>query len=328
MSGDTKGRKGASPLPRTGSTIGRSLVLGGTFLLLLLLVSTASAAATWDPAPKEWTNGAVLCEFMPSVPTVSVSALDRAQTGLSATMSSVEEISPSGQVVAAATVASADWTASNLSDDDVYDLSYNVLVPVTGSTESAPVLGSANLTVAYVLPAYEGSTNGSVDSVSVDLQVAGWPWQGTEDHLALNFEVWPSYVNEEHLVLRGTSGALLTSVSATSGTALEQMDGSASAIANPSSSSPISIPASASVTGNNSSAVVSVSFGSAAGTFSTLNYSASVTVLFPETVAGIPTIDLVAVGSLAALISVLVAGGVRITRRRSSDLTYVDEEDR
>ncbi len=321
------GRNGTDFGPRAEPTLRRAVLIGGTFLVLVSLVATASAATTWDPPPQEWTNGVVLCEFLPSVPTVSVSALERSETGISTTMNSVEEIDPSGDVVASATVPAADWTASNLSNDDAYDLSYSAVVPVTGPSASAPLLGSANLTVAYVLPAYEDSTNESLNSVSVDLQVAGWPWQGTEDHLALSLEVWPSFASEEHLVFRSTPGALLTSVSTSSGAAFEQMDGSASAIANPSSSSPITLPATASVSGNSSSALISVSFGSAAGTFSTLNYSASVTVLFPATVAGIPTIDLVAVGSLAALISVLVAGGVRRVRNRSSDLTFVNEED-
>lgn len=328
MTGAERGRKVTGLLPRTDPAMRRALVLGGALLLLLPLVSTATAATAWDPAPKEWSNGVVLCEFMPSVPTVSVSALERVQSGLSASVVSVQEVDPTGEVVAIASVASANWAASNLSNDDVYDLSYTVLAPVTGPEASAPTYGSVNLTVSYILPAYEGSTNGSVDSVSVDFQVSAWPWQGAGDHLVLTLGAWPSFADTEHLVLGGSSGALITSVSTASGTALEQMDGSASAIANPSSSNPTHIPVSASISGNGSGAEVSVSFGTAAGTFSALNYSASVSVLFPSTIAGIPTTDLVAVGSMAALISVLVAAGVRKTRSRPSDLTYVEEEER
>ena len=328
MTASDWGRRGTNLRSRVDPTFRWGVVLAGALLLLLPLASTTSAATAWDPAPKEWSNGVVLCEFMSSVPTVSVSALERAQTGLSATLGSVQEVNPSGQVVAIATASTANWSASNLSNDDEYDLSYSLLVPVTGPTPSAPSLGSAYLTVAYVLPAYQGSTNGSVDSVSVDVQVSAWPWQGVGDHLALTLQVWPSFTDEEHLVFGGPSADWLTSVSKSSGTALEQMDGSTSAIANPSSSNPTVIPASASVSGNASGAVVSVSFGSAAGAFSALNYSASVSVLFPSTIAGIPTVDLVAVGSVAALISVLVAAGVRTMRSRPSDLKYVDEEER
>ena len=50
--------------------------------------------------------------------------------------------------------------------------------------------------------------------------------------------------------------------------------------------------------------------------------------MFPSEIAGIPTIDFVAVGAVGALISVLVAAGVRSVRGRPSDLTFVDEEER
>jgi hypothetical protein len=301
--------------------------LGGIVLLLFPFAPMASASPSWDPAPGSWSNGFVLCEFAPALPTVSVSALTRAQTGLSATVSSVLEVNPAGRDVASSNLTWASWAGANDSTPDLYDLAYTARASVTNATSPSDVLGSVSMRVDYVLPAYEDSSGGSIDTVSLDVQVAGWPWQSPADHLVLVVSAQPAFANEEHLVLGSSTGALVSSVATSSGTSFEQMSGSTQAVANPGSPAPTTITASPSVTGNATGALVSVSFGSSAGAFSAMNYSATVTVLFPSTVAGIPTIDLVAVGAAAVLISILVAVGVRRVRGRPSDLTYVDREE-
>jgi hypothetical protein len=327
MTDSPSARKECLFLRRPGKGRYAAWAIGGALLLLVPLASTASAAPSWDPAPTGWTNGFVMCEFSPTLPTVSVSAVERVQSGLSTTVASVAEVDPSGQTVAVATVSGSNWTATNVSNDDVYDLAYTLAAPVSAATGSEAPLGTASLSVDYVLPVYAGGTGGSVDTVQVDFEVSDWPWQSANDHLVLSFDAWPSFSTQERLDLTSSPGSLMTSVSARSGAALEQMGADAFGTANPASSHPVHVPAVASVSGNVSGATVAIAFSSSAGAFSTLNYSASVTVLFPATIAGIPTIDLVAVGAAAALISILVAVGVRKTRSRPSDLTFVDEKD-
>ena len=318
------------PLSRpTFQRFGRfGVFLVGTFLLLLApLASAVPTATTWSDPPQSWSNGIVLCEFAASVPTVAVSALDRMGTGLSATIGSISEVEPTGVVAASANLSSATWTAANFSTDDAYDLGYTVLAPVMSPSVPAQVLGSVDARVDFVLPVYASSPSVSTDTVAVDLLVSDWPWHAVQDHLVVTLAAWPSFTGEEHLVLGTSAGSLLSSVSNPAGEPFEQLAGSTMAVANPGSTTPVNISATASVAGNSSGALVSVALGDTAGEFSTVSYSASVQVLFPKSIVGIPTVDFVAVGGTAALVALLVAAGVHRLRRRPSDLTYAEENE-
>lgn len=303
-----------------------TLVLAGTLLLLLVpLASAAPSAAGWSDPPLSWSNGLVLCEFAPSSPTVAVSALARAGTGVSSTVGSISEAGASGALVSTSNLSSAGWTTTNLSTDSDYDLDYAAQAAVTKASTPYTVLGSVGVRVDFGLPMYAGLPSGSTDTVAVNLLISGWPWQATSDHLALTLTSWPSYAGEEHLLLGSSPGTLLSAVSTPGGVTFEQMSGSTSAVANPGSASPVNVAATPSASGNSSLATVSVTFGATAGGFSALSYSASVRVLFPASVAGIPILDLLAVGGIAALITILVASGARRMRARPSDLVYADE---
>ena len=321
------GRVGPTLDRRSSPTIRIALTVAGALLLLLPLASTASAATAWDPTPRSWTNGTVLCEFAPTAPTVSVSALSRAGTGLTVSALSLAEVGPTGMAVARSNLGTAAWTGANDSSTEAYDLAYSVTANVTSVGASTHTLGTVELRVDYVLPAYDDSGEGSVSSVAVDFQLAGWPWQSEGDHLVLTFGAVPSFLGEETIVLGASGGSLLTSVSDSSGAAFERMNGAPEANVTSSFGALTPVPATASVVGNGTAATIGVAIGSSAGAFSSLNYSASVEVLFPATIAGIPTVDLVAVGGVAALISGLVAVGVRRARGRPSDLTFVETEE-
>jgi len=314
----------------SGQSRGRDrcvLAAVGLLVLLLPLAATASAATAWDPTPTSWTNGTVLCEFSPNLPMVSVSALSRSDTGLTASVLSLAEVGPTGTLVAAANLSASAWTGANDSTSDTYDLAYTLAANVSTVGSSARIVGTVDLRVDYLLPVYDDPDGGPTNVVSAELQLAGWPWQSAGDHLVITLGATPSFAGEEKLVLGSSSTSLLTSVSASSGTPYEQMTGSSEAFAVAGTGAPTAISAVPSVAGNATGATVSVAFGSSAGEFSSLNYSAGVSVLLPTTVAGIPTIDLVAVGGTAALISGVVALGVRRARSRPSDLTFVDSEE-
>ena len=310
------------------------LGVGGTALavsLLVLLTPVATAATpttSWGIAPSSWSNGIVLCEFSSGVPTVGVSALSRADTGDSVTLGSISEVGPGGNLVATATLPSSSWTATNFSTEDAYDLGYTVHAPVTGSSAPYTVLGGVDARVDFVLPIYAGSPSGPTDTVAIDLLVMNWSWQALGDHLVISLTLWPTFADEEHLALGSSSDSIVSSSSSSSGATFEQMAASTNAVANPGLPSATSIPATPSASGNSSVGVVAVAFGAAAGEFAGMSYSASLRVLFPTTIAGIPTVDLVAVGGVAALTAILVAAGTRHLRRRPSNLTYVDEEKR
>ncbi|HKN06130.1 MAG TPA: hypothetical protein VJ021_00805 [Thermoplasmata archaeon] len=327
MTSTTVGRGCALPRPpNTWVGVGAITLAVSLLILLSPAVTAATPTTSWGIAPSSWSNGIVLCEFSSGVPTVGVSALSRADTGVSATLGSISEVTPEGNLVATAALPSNSWTATNFSTNDAYDLGYTVHAPVTGSSAPYPVLGGVDARVDFDLPIYAGSPSGPADTVAIELLMSNWSWQAPGDHLVVTLTLWPSFANEEHLVLGSSPESLVSSASTTSGTTFEQMAASTSAVANAGLPSATNISATPSASGNSSLGVVAVTFGAAAGEFTSLSYTASVRVLFPATIAGIPTVDLVAVGGVAALIALLVAAGARQVRRRPSDLTYVDEE--
>jgi hypothetical protein len=245
---------------------------------------------------------------------------------MSATLGTISEVAPGGSIVANASLASSSWTETNFSSEDAYDLGYTVHAPVTGPLAPFPVYGAVDARIDFVLPIYAGSPSGPTDTVSVGVFVSNWSWTNVGDHLVLTLVAWPSYPAEEKMVLGGSPGSLVSSAAVTSGTTLEQLSVSTTAVANPGVSAGTLISATSSVLGNASRAVISIAFGTTAGPFTALSYVASVRVLFPTTVAGIPTVDLVAVGGGAALVAFLLGAGAHRMRRRPSDLTYVEEE--
>lgn len=304
------------------------LVAGALAGLVLVAPSlhAASSGTTWSPAPVSWSNGIVLCNFTTALPTVAVSALGLADSGMSVTLASVEEISPNGTPVAVSFLSNASWSQQNISGPDLFDLSYLAHASVEKPNETSTPIGSVDARVDYRLPAYAESPATNMSSVTMEVALSNWSWQGAGDRLALSFTVWPTYSATERLT--GSSSNLsVTSSSVASGAPREYFIAStvANASTGPSGSSLVKVTPRAVVGG--SRAFVTLWISAAAGSFSRLAYAASIGLPVPSTVAGIPVADFVAVAGTGAAVSLAVAVVTRRLRSRPSRLIYFDESE-
>lgn len=328
----------AAPIPnrrprRPGSFVGVTFLVAA-LALALSMVPTVSAASYPGYTATSWSNGVVLCEFSPASPLVAVSAFGVGESGLNASAMTMNEVEPNGSLAATADLAGATWTVANESDEDSYDLAYSALVTLetgaSASTARGPyaAVGTADVTVQFVLPAYAGSPDGPTNVVNVVVQVSHWTWQNSEDHLELSLGVALSYPGSGSLNATSAPGWLLQSGSSGTASPVEQFGANASATATTGAGANVTISATPSVAQSNSTgAVVSVAFGTAAGAFSSLSFTARVGVVLPATVAGIPVADLAAAAVAGVLVSAVVALGVRRVRRKPSTLIYVTEEE-
>jgi hypothetical protein len=301
----------------------------GVSVGLLILISPGAAAWTAGAAdPVSWSNGVVLCQFAPVNPSVAVSSVSLSGSGVTVSVLSFSEASPSSSVVAVAEVNGLSWTVANWSTEDAFDLAYAVHAPLTSPTNSSRTVGSTDLTVQFVLPAYQGSPEGPTDAVNVVFTVDNWTWQQAGDHLVLAFAAAPSFPAAEHLSASSAPGWLLASTSNSTGNVLEQVGANVTGTASTGSgpSSPVAADASLAI-GSPSYAHVSVTFASSAGAFTSLTYTARVGVVLPATAAGIPLSEIAAVGAAGVLVSLCVAAVARRIRRRPSKLVYVTEEE-
>ena len=324
-----RGRPGDRPGPSL-----RGMVLGCLALLPLLVVGLASgpatAAASYSPpvgSPTSWTNGQVLCQFAPGSPSVGVAASALPGSGITLSAMSMSERSSAGAVVATADLNGSVWNVTNRSTEDAYDLAYTIHAPMTAAGAPATAIGSADLRVDFVLPAYDGSPDGPPNVVSVVLSVANWTWQSAGDHLALVLEARASSPSSEHLAATTATGWLVVSASNSSGSELDSVGMNESAATTSSTGGSQLVPAQGSLTVTSPSlAQITVDFGAAAGEFHALAFTARVGVVLPSEVAGIPVPDLIAVGAAATVVSAGVALTVGRLRRRPSRLVYVEEE--
>jgi hypothetical protein len=323
----------AAPRPKRRGEVGigrlpllLAAVLAAVGLLTVAPTGAASPVVAPVYEPSSWTNGIVLCDFNGTMPVVAVSALSRAETGLAVEPATMTERSADGAAVASANLAGATWAATNESNASAYAVVYGANASVISASGPATPLGSVAVTVEFALALHAGTAASPVDSVAMNLLISSWPWQTTGDHLALTIPAWPAYADEEHLVFGGGGTSVVAGVSNSSGATFEQMSGAPSATADPGTAGAKSVPTTTTVAGGSSFAVLSVSFGSTAGSYSSLSYQGRLQVVLPATVAGIPTLDLLLVGGAAALVAVGVAVGTHRVRGRPSRLTYVEDE--
>lgn len=299
--------------------------------LLGMLVVLGPSVAAWPGSPTDpvsWSNGTVLCQFASSAPSVAVSRAALTGTGVTVSVISVVEVAANGATVASADLSGLPWSVGNWSTDDFFDLAYVIEAPVVGASDPSGSVGTANVTVQFVLPAYAESGTGPMNVVTAAFSVSQWPWQGTNDHLVLALAASPTFPSAEHLNVTSASGWLVSSTSNSSGAVLEQVGGSPQAVATASNGTVRNVTANASlVLPSPSWAQITVDFGSAAGAFSSLEYSAHVGVVLPSTVAGIPLYEFAEAGTAAALVTVLVALVARRVRRRPSKLIYAVSEE-
>lgn len=298
----------------------------GLALLLVgvALVPAASATNDWRADPLSWTNGIVLCQFSSVQPTASVSALELNGTGLTLGLAAMTEVSDTGVPVATAVLAGVNWTVTNNSGDNVYDATFTAQLLLESIPGPPTQVGSVDLRVDFVLPAYATST---ADSVSVELTVTNWTWQSALDHLQATFAVSPSFPATERLAASAEPGWVLTNSEDSSGRALEWMAADPNATAWPASGVPVNISSVPTLTlFSSTSARLAVDFGSGAGAFRSLSYFAKIGVLLPPTVAGVPLVDFVLVAVAAALSALAIAAATWRIRSRPSRFIYADEE--
>jgi len=323
------GSRANRSLRRTRSTsgiVGAPVALA--FVTALVLWSPAAAASsTWPSDPISWSNGMVLCQFDSTVPSVAVSHSGVSGTGITVSLLSLAEVTPGGSAVATAALSGVNWSVANLSEDDAYyDLAYTAVAPIVSATGGSSPIGSVELEVQFVLP-YPGASGEAANEVSLWISAVNWTWQSSADHLQLSFGAAPSFPSSEHLNVSAAPGWLLANTYNDSGQVLEQMGANSSAEVVPSSGPATTVAANATLAVPTPAwAVVSVAFGSSAGTYSSLSYVARVGVVIPAQIAGIPITDFAAVAAVGSLVCVGVAVVTRRVRRRPSKLIYVTEE--
>lgn len=307
--------------PRRGVWAGAGL---GAFAVLL--VASSALAASWN-VPVGWTNGTVLCVFASSTPDVGVSALSVPQSGLTTGLLGFSEVRSNGSVAATASLDGRSWSATNLSNDDAYDQEFSTTAPVEAVPPAAGPVSSVNLSVQFVLPAYNGSPDDAVDQVAVIFSESGWSWQGSSDRLVLSVAASPSPRATEHLVASTSSGWLLSSLANATGGEREQLGTNSTALVTFPDGTQTIIPANASLAlASPEAATVSVTFGAGGGDFSSLKFAARVGIVLPATVAGIPLPELLAAAGAGTVVSLLVAVTARRVRRQPSRLIYAEEE--
>jgi len=335
---DQKGGEGATPTSRVMRTQGRTplptrhrsasrLAVVATVLLVGAVVflpayGAGASPTDWTSYSMSWTNGVVLCVFDPTTPAVTVSSPTLNGTGLWAAVGAIQEVGPGG-TVATATLAEGSWIATNLSTDDFFELAYSGHVPILPTGVSAPT-GSVDLQIDFILPAYTGS--GPTNEVDLTVHLSNWSWQAPHDSMDLILPLASAFPPAERLVVGGPPGALMTGVSNQSGQPLEYLSTTQLASASAPGIATTNLSVYPSLTVLPASASVTVAFGTEAGAFHSLNYTTAIGVALPSTIAGFPIIDFVLVASAAVVASLGIAAGVRVVRRRPSDLEYVEEE--
>jgi len=321
--------RGTSSPPLRGT---RSRWVAGTTVLatavaLVALLSPGAAAYSVGDAVS-WSNGVVMCQFTAGSPTVAISQASVNGTGVTVGFLSLSEAAPNQSVVAVANLQGLTWNRADWSNEDAFDMGYTLQAPLVASSGSFTPVGSVDLTIQFVLPAYQGSPKGPTDAVNVLFTVTSWTWQQAGDHLALAFAAAPSFPGTEHLNASSAPAWLLASTSNSSGAVLEQIGANSSATATTASGSTASVRASTSLAiASPQWATVAVTFGTSAGTFTSLAYTVRVGIVLPAAVAGIPLPELVAAGAAGVVVSVMVAVTARRVRRKPSKLVYVNEEE-
>ncbi len=287
-------------------------------LVVLLLPSLAQAAAPAWADPPSWGNGVVFCAFESDLPGLTASPASAIGTGLSVQGLSLQE-RDGVRIVAWADFSASDWTVTNASDEDTFDLEYNASVPVVNATGG---VGAVTVGIDFVLPAYSGADPAPANVVVMGMYLAGWPWQSGLDLLVLSVTLAPAS-SDEHLAYADATGGNVSSVANASGATIGAfLPGAAGTVSVP-GSPPSSIAALSSATPNGTRATVTSSF-SASGEYRTLDYASHVEINVPSTVAGLPVADYVLVGGAAAVIVAVVGLGGRRIRRRPSDLVFVE----
>jgi hypothetical protein len=309
-------------LSRTLPRVGTLLVLLGAVGVLALSPARAAYGGT-DVETYQWTNGSVLCVFNETAPTVTLSATGLHDTGLGAGLAEINEISPTtGTIIAVASMSSAAWEPEDTSDSQWYSMNYTQWLNVTSATTDGKVLGAAWISLNFSLARTPANTT-VADQVNFQLVIQHWPWQSTQDTLALVVPIWSAFSTSEHVVVGSPTTPRIESVRNSNGQPLEYFQAGPSATSG--SGAGISVTPQTTLTAG--VAITTLTFGNAAGGASSLTYEATLDITPTTHVLGLPLYDYAAVAGGAGLVAFVVGVGTRRIRRRPSDLTYVEESE-
>jgi len=314
------------PLPRGTPRVrlSRTLPRVGTLLVLLavaaLVAVTPARAAYSDYGPYSWSNGTVLCVFNDTQPSVTVSATDLNGTGMGAGLDQITELSPTGTTVANAVMSSVAWNPTDDSTATAFVMNYSESVPVMSPGTSSHVVGTVQVAVNFALNRNPTGA-AQADQVAFELSIQGWPWQSTQDTLALVVPIWSAFAMTEHVVVGSLTSPRVESVRTANGQSLEYFEAGASANATGGSS----VAVSAQTTITSGIATTTLTLGPGAGGASALTYQATLGITPSTRVLGLPLYVYAAVAGGAGLVALVVGVGTRRLRRQPSDLTYVEE---
>ncbi len=317
---------------RARATAPVALTTAGFAVTLALIVAISPLAAAqgasgrWTPSTSlGWNNGLVACDFNLTSPSVAVTAVGVAQSGLSSGVAGIAEVNPAGQVVTLADWAGANWTARNASTPSEFDLAYAADLLLVAPGAPAPPTGTTEVQVDYILAGGGDAYEGNARSVEALLQISNWTWQASGDHLVVNLPVWPTFASTERLAASGPGALEITSSSNATGALREYLvlSDNATAAGVGGRTEPVGVVPLIRLTP--SFASVNLTIGSGAGEFSSLRYAAVIEIPVPSSIAGIPLYEYVIVGSLAGVVSVLIAVGARRVRQQLSDSEYAEE---
>ncbi len=290
--------------------------------------SGSSLGADWSSTTLAWSNGVTQCIFVPGAPTVAVSAMSLAGSGLSTTLTSLDEVTASGNLTAVAALSSATWNSTNLSGPDRFDMAYAADVLIVSPVNPARVLGSVGLRVDYLLPAYADSPGVNLRNVTQEVTITDWTWQGAGDRLALGVSLWPTFTALERLTAPSPTSYSVTSVEVQTGEPRESVDlGRSANISLPANGTAlVPVTPEVQIAGQGTYASVGVWVGAVAGEFRSLSYVSVISLPVPKTLAGLPLYDYAAVGGAGLVAVAALALTARRVRRRPSDLTFVEEQ--
>jgi hypothetical protein len=309
---------------RTG--VMKCIPFAGVIALVLSVFPLAAAgpvaAGGWAPSASSWSNGVLRADFDPHLPAVTVAPARSSVYGLYAGLGALEELSPSGSLVASSSAAATSWSVTPSTAAGVYTMSYGGRMAVLSAAPSRTFLGTVNVLVNFTSSAAADPTSLNSTSVEFTVFAGGWPWVGVQDRLAVGLPVWPNSTSDQHLGWATGAPSRLDCVSNENASSIEYLDWAPTATAS-SMSGDAPLQVTAMISGNQSLSNVLLVFGGQTGGYASLHYDPRVGLTISSKILGLPLYEYVVVGSAAGAVSALAALGFRRSRQRRWSLEGV-----
>ena len=296
------------------------LVIGLVLAVTLPPVSTTGASAGRWTAADVWTNGLVTVAMTPDRPAATVSgSAEGPAYGLYAGVSSIDEVTPNGLVVASANLDQATWTVANASGSGGLSLAYRSAATVA-SVAGAAALGVTTVFVNFTVAPAGTATGASSSQLDFGVVVLGWPWLQSSDRWAIDMPLWPQ--NTTVAYLAGAPGATnrmhCLSHDGNTPVASFSWEPNGSALAGDRSVEPLT--AVTHLTGDASLTTVQVVFVGAHGGYAALSYDPQVSVPTPSLPTGLSSTEYAAALGVAIVATTLGVIGLRSAWNRRPTL--------